>query len=110
VKPYRFLAEADQEFHDHIRYFDAQDTSVGDRFIDEVGAVIRDIRRYPESGLHLPGNVRKRVVRVFPYNVLYLNRSHHRRHRASSETSRLLAQAAAGRSLRRKKISSSLLN
>jgi toxin ParE1/3/4 len=74
VKPYRFVSEAAAEFHDHIRYFDEQDPDLGDRFIERVNAVIRDIRRYPESGALMAGNVRKRVVRVFPYNVLYVDR------------------------------------
>jgi hypothetical protein len=66
VKPYRFVSEAAAEFHDHIRYFDAQNTDLGDRFIDRVNDVTRDIRRYPESGALLAGNVRKRVLRVSP--------------------------------------------
>lgn len=75
MKPYRFVNEASAELHDHIRYFDAQDPALGDRFIERIYFVIRDIRHYPESGALLAGNVRKRVAGVFPYSVLYVDRT-----------------------------------
>jgi len=74
VKPYRFLEEADAEFHEQIAYFDQQAEGLADRFVANVEATVRHIREYPESGSSLSGSVRKRVLRVFKYNVLYINR------------------------------------
>jgi ParE toxin of type II toxin-antitoxin system, parDE len=71
VKPYRFLEEADAEFHEQIAYFDEQAGGLGDRFVADVEATVAIIREYPESGSKLVGTIRKRVLRVFRYNVLY---------------------------------------
>jgi toxin ParE1/3/4 len=73
VKPYRFLEEADAEFQEQIAYFDQQSPGLGDRFVADVEATVRNIREYPDSGSRLSRNVRKRVLRVFHYNILYLN-------------------------------------
>jgi plasmid stabilization system protein ParE len=73
VKPFRFLEEADAEFQEQIAYFDQQSTGLGDRFVADVEATVRNICEYPDSGSHLSRNVRKRVLRVFHYNILYLN-------------------------------------
>ena len=76
MKPYRFLEEANAEFREQIAYFDEQVIGLGDRFITDVESVIRSIRQYPESGSKISGRVRKRVLRVFKYNILYVNRPH----------------------------------
>jgi hypothetical protein len=60
VKPYRFL-EADAEFQEQIRYFDQQAEGLGDRFIADVEATVRDIRSFAESGGVVSGKVRKRA-------------------------------------------------
>lgn len=73
MKPYRFVEEADAEFQEQIRYFDAQLTGLGDKFIDDVEATIALIRQYPDSGAQLSAHVRKRRLRVFRYNVVYVN-------------------------------------
>lgn len=74
MKLYRFLKEAHAEFQEQISYFDQQPTpGLGDRFIADVAASIRDIREYPESGSLFSRNVRKRVLHTFKYNVFYLN-------------------------------------
>lgn len=76
MKPYRFLEEADAEFHEQIAYFDQQVNGLGDRFVADVEATILHIREYPDSGSRLSGAVRKRVLRVFACNVLYVNEPH----------------------------------
>jgi toxin ParE1/3/4 len=74
LKPYRFLEEADDEFQEQIRYFDGKSTSLGDKFIDEVAAAVRDIREYAEIGPVISAKVRKRVLHSFKYSVLYVDR------------------------------------
>jgi len=73
VKPYRLLEEAEAELEEQVDYFDQQSAGLGDRFVADVEAAISSICEYPESGSHLSRNVRKRVLRVFHYNILYLN-------------------------------------
>jgi plasmid stabilization system protein ParE len=72
VKSYRFLEEAEAEFHEAIAYFDSQTSGLGDRFIDEVERSIHRILEFPESGSPISVHVRKSIVRTFPYNVLYI--------------------------------------
>ena len=71
MKPYRFLAEARSEFEEQVAYFDEQLTGLGDRFIQDVEASIRTIRKHPESGAPVSRNVRKKVLRAFPFNIFY---------------------------------------
>jgi toxin ParE1/3/4 len=73
LKPYRFLAEAEAELHADVDYFDAQSPGLGDRFADDVDAAISSVREYPESGRRIGRYVRKRVLRVFKYNLLWVN-------------------------------------
>jgi len=73
LKPYRYLEEADQEFQEHISYFDSVSRAVALRFVDAVEAAINEIRHYPEIGSPLTRLVRKRVLTKFKYNVLYVN-------------------------------------
>jgi len=73
VKPYRFLEEADEEFQEHIRHYDEQVAGLGDRFIADVERILRQIREYPESGPIVSRNLRKRVLRVFQHNILYVD-------------------------------------
>jgi hypothetical protein len=72
LKPYRFLEEADAEFQEDIRYYDEQVPGLGDKFMVDVENVITDIRRYPHSGAPVSRNLRKRVLRIFKHNVLYI--------------------------------------
>lgn len=73
MKSYRFLNEAEAEFHEYIRYYDEQVAGLGDRFIADVQHVIDQIRRYPESGRLLSRTFRKRVLRVFKFNIFYVD-------------------------------------
>ena len=75
MKAYRFLEEADIEFQEHISYYDQQAPGLGDRFIQDVERVIQSIRQFPQSGVRISKNVRKRVLRVFKFNILYVNES-----------------------------------
>ena len=73
MKAYRFLEDADIEFQEHISYYDQQSLGLGDKFIADVERVIRSIREFPKSGFQLSKNVRKRALKIFKYNVLYVD-------------------------------------
>jgi plasmid stabilization system protein ParE len=75
VKPYRFLTDATNEFEEQVRYLDEQSPGLGDRFIQDLEAAIRVVREHPESGALVSSNVRKWVLRVFPFNVYYVDSS-----------------------------------
>jgi toxin ParE1/3/4 len=73
LKAYRFLAEAEQEFQEHIHYFDNQTRALGDQFVAEVEAAISDVRQYPRVGSSVSRTVRQRVLHTFKYSVLYVD-------------------------------------
>jgi len=73
LKAYRFLEEADQEFQEHIDYFIGHSLTAAEKFVDEVGAAIRDIREYPQVGSPISPIVRQRVLTGYKYSILYVN-------------------------------------
>ena len=73
MKRYRFLEEANAEFHEHSTYYDAQADGLGDKYIAYVEDAIRAVREYPEIGASVSRNVRKRVLRAFKQNLFYIN-------------------------------------
>ena len=75
MKAYRFLAEAQTEFAEQVRYFDGQAEGLGDRFIQDLEAGVLAVRQHPSSGAPVSRNVRKWVLRVFPFNVYYVDSS-----------------------------------
>jgi hypothetical protein len=72
LRPYRFLEEAFAELQKDIRYYDEQVPGLGEKLMVDVENVITDIRRYPQSGAPVSRNLRKRVLRIFKHNVLYI--------------------------------------
>ena len=73
MKAYRYLEEADREFQEHIGYFAGVSRTVALRFVDEVEAAVKEIRRYPQIGAPMTRNIRKRVLTGFKYSILYVD-------------------------------------
>jgi len=65
LKAYRFLTEADQEFQEHIGYFDGHSRALGDKFVADVESAITDVRQYPQIGSPVSRIVRQRVLNGF---------------------------------------------
>jgi plasmid stabilization system protein ParE len=59
------------EFEEAVRYYRARGRVLGDRFAAEVRFAIRRILETPERWRVLEEDVRRCLVRVFPYSVLY---------------------------------------
>ncbi|HXI14548.1 MAG TPA: type II toxin-antitoxin system RelE/ParE family toxin [Thermoanaerobaculia bacterium] len=72
MKSYRFLAEAENEFQEQIRYFDEQVAGLGNKFIADLEFTVESIRAFPESGAPVSQNLRKRLLRVFRHSVFYV--------------------------------------
>jgi plasmid stabilization system protein ParE len=73
LKAYRFLEEAEQEFHEHLGYFIGYSRGAAGRFVSEVEAAVRDIREYPHVGAPISRLVRQRVLTGFKYSILYVD-------------------------------------
>jgi plasmid stabilization system protein ParE len=70
VRPF-FHPEADGEFQAAIEYYQAESPELAIRFYREVMATVARIMAHPKAWPVLRGSVRKCVVPVFPYKLLY---------------------------------------
>ncbi|MGH9383879.1 MAG: type II toxin-antitoxin system RelE/ParE family toxin [Vicinamibacterales bacterium] len=73
----RFEDEADVEYREAGRWYDARQTGLGIEFFDEVDATVRRIVEFPRIGASVPRVpsgllVRRLAVARFPYHVVYL--------------------------------------
>jgi plasmid stabilization system protein ParE len=75
--PARFHRLADREFTEAAEYFERESQGLGAAFIDAVEACVAEIVAFPEAGATVSGGVRRRMVRRFPYSVLYTIRPDH---------------------------------
>jgi plasmid stabilization system protein ParE len=67
----RFLDEAAEEFLEAIRYYAQQSRGIGVDFVDEVRVAIDFIATYPEGATLIRPSVYRKVVRKYPYSLLY---------------------------------------
>ncbi len=66
-----FHPEAAAEFEEAVRFYQERGRTLGDRFAAEVQTAVRRIVETPERWLVMEEDVRRCLVRVFPYRVLY---------------------------------------
>lgn len=66
-----FHPEAAAEFEEAVRFYQERGRTLGDRFAAEVRTAIRRIVETPERWGKLEEDVRRCLVRVFPYRVLF---------------------------------------
>ena len=68
---------AERELAEAAEYFERESPGLGAAFIAEVERCVATILEYPESGAVVAAPVRRRLVRRFPYAVLYSIKSDH---------------------------------
>jgi toxin ParE1/3/4 len=66
-----FHAMAEQELNDAASYYNALRPGLGQAFLDEVERAVTQILAYPEAAPLVNRIVRKKLVRRFPYSVMY---------------------------------------
>lgn len=66
-----FLPEADEEFREAARYYESEAPGVGMAFAVEVHKAVADIVEFPLSVQIVRLDIRKKMLRHFPYNILY---------------------------------------
>jgi len=79
---------AEFELNEAADYFDAKHPGLGRSFILEVKRAVSQITDHPESAKPLKETARRKVIRRFPYSVIYS---------LSPETIRILAIASQRR-------------
>ncbi len=68
---YRFVDEALAEFIDAGRYYNQRVPGLGDEFVDEIEAGIEVILRGPDVWRIVEDDVRRYLVKRFPYGIYY---------------------------------------
>jgi len=66
-----FPAMAEQELNDAAGYYDALRPGLGQAFLDEIERAVTQILAYPEAAPLVNRIVRRKLVRRFPYSVMY---------------------------------------
>ena len=67
----RFLPEADVEFRESARYYEDKAPGLGVTFIAEVHRVAAVVASQPGIGSPVDEELRKFVLRRFPFNLIY---------------------------------------
>ncbi len=57
--------------NESAQYYELQRPGLGEAFLDEVERCLRRIAAHPEARMILVGSVRRRLLRRFPYALLY---------------------------------------
>jgi len=66
---YHRLAEL--ELNEAAAYYELEEPGLGASFLTEVDRCIESLVKHPQAGAILLGDVRRRLVRRFPFAVLY---------------------------------------
>ena len=66
-----FHALANLEMNEAAQYYESESAGLGRAFIAEVERCADDIVRYPEAGVVVRTAIRRRLIRRFPYALLY---------------------------------------
>jgi len=71
MKPVHYLSPAENELFDAARYYEIQVAGLGLRFMNAMDAAVADIGSNPERWPLIRNGVRRRLLRQFPYALLY---------------------------------------
>ncbi|MDO9049263.1 MAG: type II toxin-antitoxin system RelE/ParE family toxin [Methylobacter sp.] len=66
-----FLEAAQDELDEAFNWYEAQQVNLGVQFLTEFDAAIRRIVAYPKSYALLGSDIRRCLIKRFPYCVLY---------------------------------------
>jgi hypothetical protein len=71
MSEFDFHRLAEHELNEAAQYYDLEEPGLGAALLDEVDRCLRCIQAHPEAGAILRGDVRRRLLRRFPYALLY---------------------------------------
>lgn len=77
MKPAIILEPAKYEMADAVFFYNEQVAGLGDEWLEEFERALAHIVRYPESATLTHGNIRRHLLRRFPYAVLYRDEAPH---------------------------------
>jgi plasmid stabilization system protein ParE len=62
---------AERELNEAAQYYEGEEPGLAVSFFQEVDRCLQSIEAHPEAGVILHGSVRRRLLRRFPYALLY---------------------------------------
>lgn len=62
---------AEQELNDAADYYNSKSEGLGDIFLNELQSSVNHIRQFPESAPLINRVVRRKIIRRFPYSIMY---------------------------------------
>jgi plasmid stabilization system protein ParE len=62
---------AERELNDAALYYERKSPGLGVSFLDDIERYIEAIVKHPNAGTKVRGQVRRRILRRFPYGILY---------------------------------------
>jgi len=68
---FRFLTPAEAEMMEAATYYEMQVERLGINFLDIIEAAVVDIAENPEIWPEIEQGIQRRLVRRFPYSILY---------------------------------------
>ena len=71
MKPVEFLASAEQEMRESAQYYETRVPGLGKEFLNQIERATDRIAEYPEAGVRIRGETRRRMLRRFPFGLLY---------------------------------------
>ena len=71
IKTVRLLPPAEQEMFDAARYYELQAPGLGQDFLDKVELALQDLVVSSERWPIVQDDIRRRLIRRFPYSLLY---------------------------------------
>ena len=71
MKPVSFLRPAEAEMLDAAQYYEIQAPGLGVDFLARIEAAVQDIGRNPELWSIIQANTRRRLIKRFPFALLY---------------------------------------
>jgi len=71
MKRVSFHELAERELNDAALYYEQENAGLGFKFLEEVERYIGAIIKTPNAGQRVRGRVGRRILRTFPYAILY---------------------------------------
>lgn len=71
MMPIDFLPEAEQEMIEAALYYQSLSSGLGDDYLAEVERAVHSIATSPQTWPILEGDLRRRLIKRFPFGVLY---------------------------------------
>ena len=62
---------AEQELNEAVDYYNSKSKGLGNAFLNDVECAVNQILQHPESAPLINNVVRRKVVRRFPYSIMY---------------------------------------